>query len=141
TVADDDGKRLPQRDGKTPEPVELSVDARQVWDVDEAHLYTEKIVVEVNGEASDESETEVGSRKIEIDAQNGLRLNGRKMKLRGGCIHHDNALLGACGFAKAEERKIRIVKDAGYNAIRTAHNPPSRALLEACDRIGMLVLN
>lgn len=140
-VAEDQCKILLQGDGKTSVSFELSVDSPLLWDVDETHLYTLKIVLKVNGEVSDESETVFGIRKIEIDAQNGFRLNGRKMKLRGGCIHHDNALLGACAFPKAEERKIRILKDAGYNAIRTAHNPPSRALLEACDRIGMLVLN
>lgn len=63
------------------------------------------------------------------------------MKLRGGCIHHDNAMLGACAYPDAECRKIRRLKDAGYNAIRTAHNPPSSALLTACDQIGMLVLD
>lgn len=107
-----------------------------LWDVDDAHLYTARILID-----DEIHEAGFGIRKIEIDAVNGFRLNGRSMKLRGGCIHHDNGMLGSAAFRRAEERKIEILKGAGFNAIRTAHNPPSTALLDACDRLGMLVLD
>src|SRR5690606_20186468 len=82
-----------------------------------------------------------GIRTVEMDAQHGLRLNGRSITLRGGCVHHDNGILGAAAFDRAEERRIEILKAAGYNAIRTAHNPPSPAFLDACDRLGMIVMD
>ena len=63
------------------------------------------------------------------------------MKLKGGCVHHDNGLLGAASYDRAEERKIELMKAAGYNAIRCAHNPPAPAMLDACDRLGMLVID
>ena len=65
----------------------------------------------------------------------------KRVLLKGGCIHHDNGLLGACAYEFAERRKIRILLDAGYNAIRSAHNPCSKALLRACDEMGMLVMD
>ena len=76
-----------------------------------------------------------------MDAENGFRLNGVAMKLKGGCVHHDNGLLGAASYDRAEERKIELMKASGYNAIRCAHNPPAPAMLDACDRLGMLVID
>ncbi|HIR84959.1 MAG TPA: DUF4982 domain-containing protein, partial [Candidatus Galloscillospira excrementavium] len=67
--------------------------------------------------------------------------NGRRVILRGACVHHDNGILGAVTLPEAEERKVRLLKGAGYNAIRSAHNPCSKALLDACDKLGMLVLD
>lgn len=120
---------------------EFTVDSPKLWDVDDPNLYTLQTTVTVNGTVEDTSSQTFGIREIAIDFDNGFRLNGKPMKLRGGCIHHDNTLLGACAFPRAEERKIRILKDAGYNAIRCAHNPPSTAMLDVCDRLGMLVLD
>ena len=121
--------------------VELKVENPKLWSDVEPNLYTLKWALDVENKRQDEGEVTVGIRKIEIDAKNGFRLNGVPMKLRGGCIHHDNTLLGAAAFPAAEKRKIQLLKDAGYNAIRTAHNPPSTALLDACDELGMLVLD
>ena len=95
----------------------------------------------VGGSLVDTEKTTFGIRSITIDAENGLRLNGVPMKLKGGCIHHDHGPLGAAAFDRAEERKVELLKSAGYNALRSAHNPPSPALLEACDRLGFLVLD
>ena len=81
-----------------------------------------------------------GIRLIEW-SNKGLFINGKEIKLRGGCIHHDNGILGACAYDKAEERHVRIMKQAGYNAIRSAHNPISKAMLDACDRYGMYVMD
>lgn len=113
-----------------------------LWSVERPHLYEARIDLASSESTaiSDTHTTTFGIRSIEIDAVKGFRLNGVPMKLRGGCIHHDHGMLGAAAFPRAEQRKIEILKKAGFNAVRTAHNPPSRALLDACDRLGMLVL-
>ena len=80
-------------------------------------------------------------RKIEVSADKGFRLNGELMTLKGGCIHHDNGFLGAAAFKRAEYRKVELLKEAGYNAVRTVHNPPSSYFLDACDELGMLVID
>ncbi len=82
-----------------------------------------------------------GVRTLSADAVHGLQVNGRTVRLKGGCIHHDNGILGAVSLYDIEQRKIRLLKESGYNAVRTAHNPPSAALLEACDRLGMYVFD
>lgn len=71
----------------------------------------------------------------------GFLVNGKEVLFRGACIHHDNGVLGACGFADAETRRVRILKEAGFNAIRSAHNPISKAMLDACDVMGMYVMD
>ncbi len=81
-----------------------------------------------------------GIRIVTMDPARGLAINGQPIKLRGGCIHHDNGLLGAAAFADADERRIRTLQARGYNAIRSSHNPASRTLREACDRLGMLMI-
>jgi beta-galactosidase len=111
------------------------------WSLDDPNLYTLTSEVLVGGKVVDAEKTFFGFRSIAVDARNGFRLNGVPMKLRGGCIHHDNGLLGAVSYDRAEERKVELLKASGFNAIRTAHNPPAPALLEACDRLGMLVID
>ena len=86
-------------------------------------------------------EVKFGIRKVEIIPEQGLFVNDEKTLLRGGCIHSDNGILGACSFKEAEYRKVKILKEAGYNAIRCAHNPCSRYFLQACDELGMFVLD
>ncbi|MBP5216921.1 MAG: glycoside hydrolase family 2, partial [Bacilli bacterium] len=81
-----------------------------------------------------------GIRQIECGEQ-GLLINGERVILRGACIHHDNGLLGAAAYQDAERRKIALLQKAGYNAIRSAHNPISKASLEACDELGMFVMD
>ena len=71
----------------------------------------------------------------------GFLLNGKKILLNGGCVHHDNGALGAAAYDRAEERKVELLKTAGFNAVRTSHNPPSEAFLDACDRLGMFVID
>ena len=126
---------------KTPLELTLSVDHPQLWDVDSPALYTLKTEIYADGALTDEAETAFGIRTIEADAIHGFRLNGKPLKMRGGCIHHDHGVLGAAAFPAAEERKLTLLKKAGFNAVRIAHNPPSLALLEVCDRIGMLVMD
>ena len=89
----------------------------------------------------DTAETTFGIRSLSVDARRGLRINGKSVKLLGGCIHHDHGLLGAAGYEQAEERRIRRLKEAGFNAGRISHHPASPALLRACDRTGMYVMN
>ncbi len=113
----------------------------KLWSVEQPNLYTLISEVLVKGAVVDSERTTFGIRSIAVDAQHGFRLNGVPMKLRGGCIHHDHGPLGAASFDRAEERKVELLKSAGYNALRTAHNPPAPALLDACDRLGMLVID
>jgi beta-galactosidase len=113
----------------------------RLWSLDNPYLYTLTSEVLVGGKVVDAEKTSFGFRSIAVDAKNGFRLNGAPMKLKGGCIHHDNGLLGAASYDRAEERKVELLKASGFNAIRTAHNPPAPALLEACDRLGMLVID
>lgn len=90
---------------------------------------------------SDEVREQFGIRTVTWTSEKGIAINGERIILKGACIHHDNGVLGACAFPEAEERRVRILKETGYNALRMAHNPCSRALLEACDRQGVLVMD
>jgi len=119
----------------------LTVKDAYLWSVDEPYLYTLVSEVSVNGETLDTEQTTFGIRSIDVDVKNGFRLNGLPIKLKGGCVHHDNGLLGGASFDRAEERKLELMKSAGFNAVRCAHNPPAPAFLDACDRLGMLVIN
>ncbi len=103
-------------------------------------IYTTHFVPDDDG-TTDEAETIFGIRTVDADPRHGLRINGRTVKLKGGCLHHDNGLLGAVSLPDAETRKVKKLKELGFNAIRTTHNPPSAALLEACDRLGMYVFD
>ena len=118
----------------------LEVQSPKLWSAEEPNLYELEVSIKTNL-GTDTMDLNFGIRKIEIDAQNGMRVNGKPVKLLGGCIHHDNTLLGSAAFPRAEARKIELLKKAGYNAVRCAHNPPSAALLDACDRLGMYVIN
>jgi beta-galactosidase len=104
-------------------------------------LYRAVIRVRVDGRVTDELETPLGLRTVSVSASRGLELNGHPLLLYGGNVHHDNGPLGAAAFDRAEERRVQLLKAAGFNAIRTAHNPPSPAFLDACDRLGLLVMD
>lgn len=120
---------------------DIPVRMPSLWSIDNPVLYIARVSVVKNDKVVDILETHFGIRTIKADAQTGLTINGERIILKGGCIHHDNGPLGAASIDRAEERKIEILKNNGFNAIRTAHNPPSPALLDACDRLGMLVIN
>lgn len=108
----------------------------KLWNVDSPSLYQCVIKTEWDSE-----EVLFGIRVVEIIPKKGLLINGEKTLLRGGCIHSDNGILGACSFKEAEYRKVERLKQAGYNAIRCAHNPCSRYFLQACDELGMFVMD
>lgn len=112
-----------------------------LWSLDVPYLYTLTSEVLVGGQVVDTEKTIFGIRSIAVDAKNGFWLNGAPLKIKGGCVHHDNGLLGAASYDRAEERKVEMLKAAGFNAIRCAHNPPAPAMLDACDRLGMLVID
>ena len=130
----------------------LTVKDPLLWDADSPNLYRVKAKVRklgiytthfVPGEdvTVDEAEAVFGIRTVTADPVYGLRINGKTVKLKGGCLHHDNGLLGSVSLPGSEERKVRKLKSIGFNAIRTAHNPPSAALIECCDRLGMYVFD
>ncbi|WP_138750754.1 glycoside hydrolase family 2 TIM barrel-domain containing protein [Paenibacillus sinopodophylli] len=113
----------------------------KLWDVDSPSLYTCRIKLMDGDQVLDEEETTFGIRSLSLDAVDGLRINGEVVKLRGACVHHDNGVIGAATIDRAEERRVEILKEAGFNAIRSSHYPMSKAMLQACDRIGMLVMD
>ena len=126
---------------KKNEELLITIADPQLWDLETPYLYTLKAEIWEGDQLLDRTITEFGIRTLSADAKNGLLLNGKAIKLRGGCIHHDHGVLGAAAFPAAEERKVRLLKETGFNAIRTAHNPPSLAFLECCDRLGMIVMD
>lgn len=112
-----------------------------LWDIDNPVLYNISAELSDGNVVIDSDSTNFGIRTISADPQNGFMLNGRTIKLKGGCVHHDNGILGAASFKDSEYRKMKAHKDHGYNSIRCAHNPPSRDMLDACDRLGLLVID
>jgi len=130
--------------GPTPRTdLSLRLDLRTpaLWSPASPNLYTLVQEVRVGGALVDVRRTRFGMRTITVDSRNGLRINGESLKLRGGNIHHDNYMLGAAGLPDAERRKVALMKAAGYNAIRSAHNPASQATLDAADELGLLVID
>jgi beta-galactosidase len=119
----------------------IMVDNPMPWSVDLPNLYILRSELFEDGQLVDSEETTVGLRTISVDASSGFQLNGKPLKMRGGCVHHDCGLLGAAARGDAEERKVMLLKNNGFNAVRCAHNPPSPAFLDACDRLGMLVID
>ena len=119
---------------------DLEIPDAHLWSAETPVLYTCKTRIEKNGSVADTSETTFGIRTLAW-GKDGFLVNGKPVLLRGACIHHDNGVLGACGFRDAETRRVRLLKEAGFNAIRSAHNPMSKAMLDACDTLGMYVMD
>ena len=113
------------------------IDHPHLWSPDDPYLYS--ALVSLNREQQEA--VSFGIRRIRFDAHRGFTLNGKPVLINGACLHHDDGVLGAMAFDAAEIRKVRLMKEAGFNLIRTSHNPPSRAFLDACDSIGMLVID
>ena len=130
----------------------LTVDHPLLWDAENPNLYCLRARVKDTGtykthiipseSAAEDAESVLfGIRTVEADVKHGLRINGKEVKLRGGCLHHDNGVIGTVTCYDAEARKVAFLKSVGFNAVRTTHNPPSAALIEACDRLGMYVFD
>jgi beta-galactosidase len=120
---------------------QITLDEPMLWSPASPRLYRARTQILKGGKLLDEVETSFGVRSLAWSVEKGLLLNGMPIKLAGGSVHHDNGPLGAAAFDRAEERKAELLKAAGFNAVRTAHNPPSTEFLEACDRLGLLVLD
>ncbi|MDR7187509.1 hypothetical protein J2Y46_000325 [Microbacterium sp. BE35] len=122
--------------------VRLAVETPSLWSVDAPALYRARTALAgEDGDVIDTDAAAFGIRRLQVDAARGLRINGETVKLRGACVHHDSGPLGAATFAAAEDRRVRLLKAAGFNALRSSHNPMSRAMLNACDRYGVLVMD
>ncbi|MBR5326011.1 MAG: beta-galactosidase, partial [Prevotella sp.] len=113
----------------------LHVENPHLWTPDDPYLYHTTIEAE-----GDVLPVTYGIRTIEYSAEKGFLLNGKPLLINGACLHHDDGVLGAMAFDAAEIRKVKLMKEAGFNLIRTAHNPTTRAFLDACDSLGMLVI-
>jgi len=112
-----------------------------LWSLENPNLYQVKLSVLEGVNQLDAANQSFGIRTIEFSVEKGFLLNEKNVILNGGCVHHDNGALGAVAYDRAEERKVELMKAAGFNALRTSHNPPSEAFLDACDRLGMLVID
>ena len=119
-------------------PIEktLHEERPHLWSPDDPYLYTTTIEAE-----GDVLPITYGIRTIEYSAEKGFLLNGKPLLINGACVHHDDGVLGAMAFDAAEIRKVKLMKEAGFNLIRTSHNPTTRAFLDACDSLGMLVID
>jgi beta-galactosidase len=113
----------------------------RLWSLETPVLYRAVTRVRVGRREADQVETPFGVRTVAVSAARGFELNGVPLKFVGGSVHHDNGPLGAAAFDRAEARRVELLKAAGFNAVRTAHNPPSPAFLAACDRLGLLVMD
>jgi beta-galactosidase len=123
----------------------LIIENPKLWSDESPSMYscTSKLIEKklLDEKVMDESRTSFGIRTLHLDARQGLRVNGRSVKLRGACIHHDSGMLGAATYEEAQYRQIKKLKEAGFNAIRMAHHPMAPAMLRACDTLGMYVMD
>lgn len=119
----------------------VTVDMPKLWSAETPNLYRCQLKLFDAEELLDEHEETFGIRTLKLDARKGLRINGKTVKLRGACIHHDNGIIGAATYYDAEFFRVKKLKEAGFNALRSAHNPMSKAMLRACDQLGMLVMD
>ena len=119
----------------------FSMNKPVLWSLSNPALYRAEVELVENEKTLDRSGTTFGIRTLRFTATNGFELNGEVVKLKGGCMHHDNGPLGSATIDRAEERRVQLMKAYGFNAIRTSHNPPSPQFLDACDRYGVLVLD
>jgi len=121
--------------------LQLTIRKAELWSIDHPALYTLKTQVKSGGAVTDELNTRFGIRSIRFSANSGFFLNGQRVQINGMCCHQDHACVGAAVPDKLNEWRVRQLKSMGCNAIRTAHNPPAPSLLDACDRLGMLVVD
>lgn len=121
--------------------IRIPVQCPKKWSTDHPNLYECRVKTYIDNEMCDEYRVNFGIRTLALDSINGFQINGETVKLRGTCIHHDNGIAGAETFPEAEWYRCKKLKEAGFNAIRSAHHPMSRAMLAACDHLGMLVMD
>jgi beta-galactosidase len=148
TVKDDCGNTAAEfknsmgvKSGKNKIEIPMEIPNAKLWDTNTPCLYTIEADILWDGKVEDSFSTTFGIRTIEFSVDKGFLLNGEPTKLRGGCIHHDHGGLGSADFPAASYRKVKLLKETGFNSLRISHNPPSLAMLEACDKLGMLVMD
>ncbi|MBQ3858131.1 MAG: DUF4982 domain-containing protein [Prevotella sp.] len=120
---------------------QFTVNNPSLWSTEHPTLNNLNVQLKEKGNILDTQTVKYGIRSFSFDAEKGFILNGKKVLINGACVHHDDGVLGASAFDDAEIRKVRQMKNAGFNLIRTSHNPTTRAFLDACDSIGMLVID
>lgn len=133
-----DGRVITQGEGAD---LNLTIPGAKLWTAETPELYEVKVSLIDGDETLDETSDRFGIRSLAWDASKGFQVNGRTVKLRGGCVHHDHGVIGAVESEAACLRRVRIMKEAGFNAVRIAHHPASRAMLNACDKLGLYVMN
>lgn len=121
--------------------IQINVKNAKLWSVENPQRYKAEISIVSNGKTNDKLIILFGIRTIEFTAEKGFLLNGKALELKGGCLHHDNGLLGAAAIDRAEVRKVELLKQNGFNAVRCSHNLPAEAFLNACDSLGILVID
>ncbi len=149
TALSDSGKKLVSKvstvglDGKSSKSINQSlvIEKPVLWDVENPYLYSVLTEVIIGGKVLDEYTTTTGIRTFRFDAKDGFFLNGKNLKIKGVCMHHDLGALGSAINVRAMERQLEILRDMGCNSIRTSHNPPAPELLDLCDRMGFIVQN
>ncbi len=150
TLADADGKQVAKALGKisdtsagvSKQTLTLKVKNSKRWDIESPYLYTLETTLSCDGQEIDRSKTTVGLRTLEFDPDKGFALNGRRLKVKGVCLHHDAGVLGAVVPPEVWERRLRNLKEyIGVNAIRMSHNPQAPIVYDLCDRLGLLVMD
>lgn len=121
--------------------VKIQIPNARLWSAETPNLYICRAILKNDqGKEVEKRDVKFGIRQIKASPQ-GLFINGKSTLLRGGCVHHDNGILGARTFKKADRRRVRMLKEAGFNAIRSSHNPASSAMVEACDEYGVYLID
>lgn len=121
--------------------LETQVGSPRLWSPADPALYAADVTVTGPGQAIDRITVPFGIRAIAVDAKRGLTINGTPVKLKGACIHHDHGLIGTASFDHSERRKVALLKENGYNAIRSSHNLFAPSFYDECDRLGMIVID
>jgi len=121
--------------------IPMDIPKPELWSTEAPAMYKAVCEITANDLITDRTETRFGIRTLRFDPDKGFFLNGKRIKLKGGALHANNGQLGAVANDRAEERRVELMKEAGFNAIRCSHNPPSSVFLDACDRLGMLVID
>ena len=121
--------------------ISVTVNSPKLWDIDDPQCYQLRVELCLDGQTVDRQDITVGFRSFVFDREKGFFLNGRHVKIHGVCEHHDLGCLGAAFHAPAFERKLRILREMGCNAIRTSHNMPAPELMDLADRMGFLIVD
>jgi beta-galactosidase len=119
----------------------ITIKNPSLWSTQSPYLYQAITEIKQGNKILDHLVNNFGIRSIDITAEKGFLLNGKNIELRGGCMHHDNGPLGSAAIDRAEERRVELLKKYGFNAVRCSHNPPSQQFLDACDRLGIIVID